>query len=123
MQQLTISLEHSVLQQYPEFMDAVRAAVYGCGKPFKVIAADCDYSPSELSRRLADNPDDIPMLMRKLPKLIASTGSLLPIQWLVEKFMVNDETKQKIAADQLTRMLPQIQAALSQLTDKNPMVR
>ena len=37
---MTIDLDQSLTQQFPEFMDAVRASVYDCGRPFKAIAAD-----------------------------------------------------------------------------------
>ena len=50
--QLEIKLEGSMLEQFPEFMDVVRESVYGCGRAFKLVAADLDMSVSELSRVL-----------------------------------------------------------------------
>ena len=58
MRQLSLTLEHSLLQQFPDFRDVVRASVYACGRPFKLIAADLDMSLSELSRKLSENVSD-----------------------------------------------------------------
>jgi hypothetical protein len=80
MAQLAIDFAPGLLEQFPEWMDAVRASVYRCGKPFKAIAADCDMSVSELSRRLAPQ-GDLPFPLDKLPRLIESTGDTLPVQW------------------------------------------
>lgn len=119
MQQLTINLEQSLTQQFPNWMDVVRASVYGCGKPFKSIAADLDMSASELSRRLS--PDgDIPALMEHLPKLIETTGDHRPIYWLVERFMENDATKQKRVVDRLSKILPEVHNLLAQIQKGTP---
>lgn len=114
MQQLTIKLEQSLTQQFPNWMDVVRASVYDCGRPFKAIAADIDMSVSELSRRLSP-VDTLPLNLEDLPKIIKATGDLRPVYWLVELFLEDDTSKQKRAVDSLSRMLPQIHSLLAQI--------
>jgi len=57
MRQVEINFESGLTDQFPQFRDAVKAAVYGCGRPFKAVAADLDMTSSELSRKLGDNPN------------------------------------------------------------------
>ena len=111
--QVGLDLDPGILDEYPDFRDAVRASVYSCGRAFKAIAADLDMSVSELSRKLSDNPNDpVHFPYHRLPELIQATGDLRPVHWLIATFMESDEKKQKRAIDQLTRLLPQIQTAL-----------
>ena len=108
--QLEIDFTPGLTEQFPEFLDCVKASVYGCGKPFKVVAADLDMSTSELSRKLADNPNDnVHFPAKKLAELIESTHDLMPVYWLVEKFCENADAKQRRAIEalaQLSRELP-----------------
>lgn len=113
-QQLTINLDQSLKDQFPNWMDVVRAAVYDCGRPFKAIAADIDMSVSELSRRLSP-VDTLPMTLEDLPKLLKASGDLRPLYWLVEEFLEDDESKTKRAVDTLTKLMPQLEQALRQV--------
>lgn len=111
--QLEIELEGAMLDEFPDFMDAVRASVYGCGRPFKAIAADLDMSVSELSRRLARNANDpIPFPLDRLPDLVRATGDKRPVHWLVESFIEDRESKRKRAIDELERLIPLVQRAV-----------
>ena len=115
MSQLSIDFTPGLLEQYPQFMDCVRASVYGCGRAFKAVAADLDMTVSELSRKLADNPNDpvhFPLL--KLPALIEATKDTRPIQWLVMSFMNDPEAKKRHAIDQLAQLAPVINALVDQ---------
>lgn len=114
--QLELCFEGGLLDQFPQFKDCVRASVYGCGRSFKGVAADLDYSPSLLSRMLADNPNDPRNFpVDRLPDLVAATGDKRPVLWLVEKFLEDAEARRKQALDSLASMLPQISAALKHL--------
>jgi hypothetical protein len=113
-QQLTIKLENSLTQQFPNWMDVVRASVYDCGRPFKAIAADLDMSVSELSRRFSP-VDNLLFPVEQLPQLIKATGDVRPVYWLCESFIEDDNSKQKRVVDQLAKMLPQIQGLLNQV--------
>lgn len=95
-------------------MDVVRASIYDCGRPFKVIAADLDMSVSELSRRLSP-ADSLLLPLEDLPKIMKATGDLRPVYWLVETFLEGDDDKRKRAVDQLHKLMPQIQTLLNQV--------
>lgn len=108
--QVEIDFVGGLTEQFPEFNDVVRASVYSCGRPFKSIAADLDYSVSELSRRLSENPNDSigAFPLKKLPDLIRSTSDKRPVYWLIESFLEDKSLKRQRAMDELTGMLPQI---------------
>lgn len=115
MSQLSIDFTPGLLEQYPEFMDCVRASVYGCGRAFKMIAADLDMTVSELSRKLANNPNDpVHFPLQKLPALIQATNDTKPIQWLVLSFMNDPEAKKRHAIDQLATLAPILSALVEQ---------
>lgn len=115
-QQLEISFEPGLTDQFPRFRDVVRASVYGCGRPFKVVAADLDLSESMLSRMLSDNDDgerkrNFPV--ERLPELVTATGDIRPIYWLIESFLEDEETRQKRALSTIETLLPELQKALT----------
>lgn len=113
MEQLRINFEAGLTEQFPEFKDVLRAAVYSCGRPFKHIAADLDYTSSKLSRVLADNPNDpIHFPADLIPALIESTGDKRPIYWLCEKFLEDPAKKRERAVESLGTLLPQIHMLL-----------
>ena len=56
--QVEIEFQPGLLEQYPDFRDVVRASVYSCGRASTAVAVGRDMSVSELSRKLADNPND-----------------------------------------------------------------
>jgi hypothetical protein len=110
--QLEIDFTPGLTEQFPDFLDCIKASVYGCGRPFKSIAADVEMSPSELSRKLANNANDpVHFPAKELPALIAATKDLMPVYWLVEKFCENSDAKQRRAIEalaQLSRDLPRM---------------
>lgn len=111
-QQLEIDFEPGLVERFPEFLDCVKASVYGARKQFKAIAADLDMSSSELSRKFAGNPNDpVHFPMHMLPRLMESTGDLAPVYWLIEKFCEDGDAKQRRALEalaQLSRDLPRL---------------
>lgn len=117
MRQVEINFESGLTDQFPHFRDAVKAAVYGCGRPFKAVAADLDMTSSELSRKLGDNPNDpVHFPLHMLPDLIRATGDKRPVYWLIETFLEDQDTKRHRAVAQLADMLPQLQALVKAAT-------
>lgn len=111
MNQLTIDFQPGLLEQFPAFMDCVRASVYGCGRQFKAVAADLDMSVSELSRKLAENPaDNVNFPLHQLPALVTSTGDPRPVLWLVGKFLNDPEADKKRAMRELSALLPMVRS-------------
>lgn len=114
--QIELNFEGGLLQQFPEFKDAVRASVYDCGKPFKSVAADLDMSVSELSRKLADNPNDpVNFPLHRLPDLLNTTLDFRPIFWLAEKYLDDADAKRKRAVEQVLSQVPALMQAIKAL--------
>lgn len=113
MKQIELDYKGSLLQQFPEWRDVVKASVQDCGKPFKNIAADMDMSTSELSRRLSDNPNDtLKFQLYRLDDLISVTEDLRPIYWLIEKYCQDTAARQKQALSDLVHIMPRIEQLL-----------
>lgn len=86
--QLTLSFEAGYAECYATCREFVASRVHMQGRPQKVIAADMDYSPSDLSRKLAQNPDDSRRFtLDDLERFMETTGDTSPIYYLVEKFI------------------------------------
>lgn len=114
MEQLELQYEGGLTDQFPSFAHCISAAVYGCGKPFKNIAADLDLTSSYLSRMLNENDDGANFPLHRLPALIEATGDHRPIYWLVEQFCRSNEDKRERALSALAEMLPRIEKLVRQ---------
>lgn len=111
--QVEMNFEPGLTEQFPDFMDLLAHVVYSSRIGLSGVAADLDKSPSLLSRMLNKNPDDQRHLPASdIPKIIRATGDKRPIYWLIESFLEDTDTKRKRAVDELTKLLPQVQAAL-----------
>lgn len=105
--QLNLTFEPGLTAQFPSFEDVIVAVVYGSRKGLNGVAADLDYSPSELSRRLNRNPDDPRNLKAgDVPRIIDSTGDMRPVYWLIERFLQDPSAKRQQALDQMAQMAP-----------------
>lgn len=115
MEQFELNFEAGLLDQFPTFGDVLRASVYGnaARKPFKAIAMDLeDVSPSKLSRMLSEADTGINFPAHRLDELVAATGDMRPVYWLVEKFCVDADQQRRQAVGQLMEMLPKLDRAL-----------
>lgn len=112
--QYELSFDAGLREQYPNFQHLLQACVSGCGRAHKLVAADLDMTSSELSRKLADNPNDpVHFPVQRLPDLIRATGDMRPIYWLIEEFLDDADSKRKRAVDELRSLLPQLQRLVS----------
>lgn len=117
--QLTLDFEPGLAERHETLLACVRQCAYTNKNPLKTIAADMDQSQSDLSRKLAGNPDDPRRFsVEDLERFIRATGDTTPILYLVEKFMADNETKQRAAHEQLARMLPDVLALIKTVTQK-----
>ncbi|TAK45241.1 MAG: hypothetical protein EPO27_10500 [Betaproteobacteria bacterium] len=115
MRQLSFTLESSLVQQFPDFRDVIKASVYSCGRAFKAIAADLDMSVSELSRKLTDNPaDPVHFPVHRLPELVRATGDKRPILWLVESFLDDPDLRKQHAVDRIEQLVPELLALVKE---------
>lgn len=100
--QLTINFDAGLAENYTTCREYIAARVHQLGKPQKVVAMDMDLSPSELSRKLAQNPNDTRhFYLDDLETYIEATGDKKPIFYLVEKYLADEdkeELKRQIAA-------------------------
>jgi len=114
--QLALDFEPGLTERYPSLLDACRATAYASGKAMKAIAADMDLSQSDLSRKLAGNPDDPRRFsVDEMVALIESTGDPLPIHWLAAKFLEPLDSKHARAVAELAKVMPQLQALMKTL--------
>lgn len=118
--QMEIDLEPGLTAQFASLEEVCAAAVYSCRRGLSGIAAELDMSPSELSKRLnrgkaADDPR--PLHANHVEKIVAATGDNRPVLYLVERFFTDRDTKQRAAVQQLTKMLPELQALLKTIKD------
>lgn len=111
--QLTLDFQPGLVERHRSLHACVRQCAYSHRNPLKAIAADMDLSQSELSRKLSDNDDDPRRLsVDDLEKFIEATGDTTPILYLIEKFLADQETKQRAAAQSLMKMLPDLVALI-----------
>lgn len=92
MQQITLNFEEGLTEAYNSCREFVAARVHHQGRSQKSIAADMDYSPSTLTRKLAQSENDsLRFTLDDLELLIRITGDTQPILYLVEKYLVESE--------------------------------
>ena len=102
-----------VRRRYVTAAEIHKASAYSHNKPLKSIAADMDISQSDLSRKLANNPDDPRRFtLHDLEAFIEATGDTTVIRYLAQKFCVDNDTKQREALAALAGLAPQLQALL-----------
>lgn len=122
--QLSIDFSPDLQRQHATLMDAVRASVYGCGKPFKHIAADLDMSVSELSRKLNPSPtDNVNFPLKLFADLMESTGDLTPLLWLVGRFVPDNDQRRQMAIHNAEKLMSEFAAVLTELKAEKPRVR
>lgn len=90
--QLTLNFEPGLTDSYPSCREFVARQVHNQGRAQKAIAADMDYSPSDLSRKLSQSENDSRRFtLDDLERFIEVTGDTSPVLYLVEKYLANDK--------------------------------
>lgn len=111
--QLTLDFEPGLSERHETLLACVRQCAYTHRNPLKTLAADMDQSQSELSRKLAGNMDDPRRFsVDDLEKFLVASGDVTPVLYLVEKYLADEETKQRAAHQQLAKMLPDVLALI-----------
>ena len=110
---LTLQLEPGLVQRFRSLRECVHWTVLNDTRGLKAVAADCDISVSELSRRLHPSEGDPRSLDVDLfVQVMRSTQDLTPLHWLMATFLQDEDTKRRSAVDQLSKLMPQIAALL-----------
>lgn len=92
--QLALNFEAGMVESYGSCREFVESRVHKQGVPQKSIAADMDYSPSDLSRKLSQSPGDSRRFtLDDLEKFIEVTGDTQPVYYLVEKYLTECESE------------------------------
>lgn len=93
-QQLTLNFEAGLSECYGSCREYAQALIHQQGRPVKVIAADMDLSPSQLSRKLAQSPgDSARFTLDDLELFMQVTGDTSPIKYLIDKYLANATSK------------------------------
>ena len=81
------------------------------------MAADLEMTSSELSRKLADNPNDpVNFPLQRLPDLMRATGDKRPLYWLIEAFLDDaPDVRRRRATAELEDMLPRLRQILAEV--------
>lgn len=88
--QLTLNFEAGLTEAYDSCREYLATRVHQLGKYQKAIAADMDLSPSHLTRKLAQAPNDsMAFTLDNLEDYIRTQGDVQPIYYLVEKYLCN----------------------------------
>jgi hypothetical protein len=107
--QLTLNFEKGLADAWSSCREYVAYRVHHQGKPQKVVAADMDYSPSDLSRKLAQNPDDSRRFtLDDLEKYMDVTGDTRPVLYLVEKYLAR--SSREALEKQIAELQKQLEA-------------
>lgn len=110
MEQITINYEAGLADAYETCREYCQALCHQQGRPQKAIAADMDLSPSHLSRKLAQSPDDsMKFTLDDLERFMRVNNDTRPLVYLIEKFMAAPDAavlknQIKILTEQLHRL-------------------
>lgn len=100
MDQITLNFERGLCEAYPTCREYVANRVHHQGRPQKSIAADMDYSPSHLSRKCAQSPDDsMRFTLDDLERFMECTGDTSPVLYLVEKYLTDSDRISQLEAE------------------------
>ncbi len=88
MEQITINYVAGLVECYPTCREFVASRGHQQGRAQKAIAADMDYSPSHLTRKCAQSPDDsMRFTLDDLERFIEVTRDTSPVLYLAEKYL------------------------------------
>lgn len=93
-QQLTLNFDAGLAESYSSCRECVQSLVHQQRTPVKVIAADMDYAPSTLSRKLAQSPNDTQKFtLDDLERFIQITGDKRPVYYLIERYLTDQRSE------------------------------
>lgn len=111
--QLTLNFDASLATRHRCLRDAVASTVYASKKGLSGVAAAIDLSPTDLTKRLNGDPQR-PLRAEDIEGIIAATGDITPIQFLIAKYMQDPEAQRTAAYGQIAILLPILASAMEQ---------
>lgn len=125
--QLALQFEPGLTARYRTLEDCCAAVVHGSREGVEGVAASLDMAPSELSRRLnahvpqhQGDTNNRPLRVSDFVGIVAKTGDLRPVYWLVEKFTTDKQTMQTQALTHLAQLLPMLFTLIEQSGIQTP---
>jgi len=113
--QMTLDFTPGLTERHETLLACLRECAHTQRAPMKAIAADMDLSLSELSRKLAGNPEDTRRFsVEDLERFIQATGDVTPIYYLIERFLEDADVRQRRALGELVKLAPQLAALIKQ---------
>lgn len=114
--QIQMDFRPGLTVRFQSWQDCIAHAVYSSRIGLNGVAAHCDLAPSQLSRMLNKNPDDLRHLPADLvPEIIKATGNKDPIYWLIEAFLEDKEAAKERTMAELVELVPKLQRLLEGL--------
>lgn len=111
MNQLSIDFDPEITTSYSTCVEYVQHRVHSLGRQQKSVAADMDLSPSHLSRKLAQSPNDsMRLTVDDLERYMKETGDYEPAIYLAAKFIY------KGSEASLRKQIAELQAKLNTVT-------
>lgn len=87
-QQLTLDFERGLSSLYGSGRELLQTAVHQQNRMQKAIAAEMDLSPSQLTRKLAQGPDDSARLtLDDAERFMEVTGDFSLIEYYIDRFI------------------------------------
>jgi hypothetical protein len=86
--QLTLNFAAGIAESYETLREFIAFRIHQLGKPQKIVAADMDLQPSDLTRKLSGSLEDHRRFsIDDLERYIQVTGDTQPVYYLVEKYL------------------------------------
>lgn len=112
--QLTLELQPGLLQRYTTLRQCVYHTALNYSRGIKALAADLDLSESELTRRLNPSEADPRSCdVNLMVAVIEKTNDLMPLQWMMARFLRDEDTRRAAAIEQLAQVAPLILTLLA----------
>jgi hypothetical protein len=108
--QMTLDLDGSLVSTHRSLRDCVAQGVYRRG--LKVVAADLDLSPGNLSAALSDDPHR-KFSVDDLEHYIQTTGDKTPVYYLAAKYLGDESAARDQAMSQVAELLQGLPAMLA----------
>lgn len=103
MDQMHIDFTPGLMETFPDLDALIVNSAHTCGRPMKHLAADMEWSPSELSRRLSG---ELPFPANRLDDWIAATGDKRIPQWFALKHLGDPADAAQRALRAIAAMAP-----------------
>ena len=107
--QLTLKFETTLIDAFDSCRELIAARVHQQGRSQKSIAADMEYAPSHLSRKLTQGPEDSARFtLDDMEAYMRVTQDFEPIEYLVAKYIYN------APVEELEKRLAEIQSQIDE---------